>query len=122
VDVTLYVIAAVLIAVGAIGALIPAMPGIPLLFGGIWLLAWVDHYRHLGWWWLLGIAAIGSLLLGPFLGAVLGEFAAGNSVLRSAHVGVGTWLGLLFGTLVKMICALTMMALAATGWWWNRGA
>ncbi len=162
-DVTLYVIAAVLIAVGAIGALIPAMPGIPLLFGGIWLLAWVDHYRHLGWWWLLGIAAIGSsglivdllaaalgakrvaaspqavwgalvgtlfgvffglpgLLLGPFLGAVLGEFAAGNSVLRSAHVGVGTWLGLLFGTLVKMICALTMMALAATGWWWNRGA
>lgn len=162
-DATLYVIAAVLIAVGAAAAIIPAMPGIPVLFGGIWLLAWVDHNRHLGWWWLSGIAAVGSgglivdllaaalgakraaaspqavwgallgtlvgmffglpgLLLGPFLGAVLGEFTAGNSVLRSAHVGVATWLGLLFGTLVKLVCSLTMLAMAAAGWWWNRGA
>ncbi len=159
----LYLLAAVLIVAGLIGAIIPALPGMPLLFGGIWLLAWVDHYRHLGLWWLLGIAAMGvgglvvdllagalgakrvaaspqavwgallgtvigvffglpGLLLGPFLGAVLGELAAGNSVLRSAHVGVGTWIGLLFGTLVKLVCSLTMVAMAATGWWWNRGA
>jgi len=161
--ISLYLLAAVLIVAGAIGAIIPALPGMPVLFGGIWLLAWVDHYRHLGLWWLLGIAAIGvgglvvdllagalgakraaaspqavwgallgtligvffglpGLLLGPFLGAVLGELAAGNSVLRSAHVGVGTWIGLLFGTLVKLVCSLMMMAMAATGWWWNRGA
>jgi len=161
--ISLYLLAAVLIVAGLIGAIIPALPGMPLLFGGIWLLAWVDHYRHLGLWWLLGIAAMGvgglvvdllagalgakrvaaspqavwgallgtvigvffglpGLLLGPFLGAVLGELAAGNSVLRSAHVGVGTWIGLLFGTLVKLVCSLTMVAMAATGWWWNRGA
>jgi uncharacterized protein YqgC (DUF456 family) len=161
--ISLYLLAAVLIVAGLIGAIIPALPGMPLLFGGIWLLAWVDHYRHLGLWWLLGIAAVGvgglvvdllagalgakrvaaspqavwgallgtvigvffglpGLLLGPFLGAVLGELAAGNSVLRSAHVGVGTWIGLLFGTLVKLVCSLTMVAMAATGWWWNRGA
>jgi len=161
--ISLYLLAAVLIVAGAIGAIIPALPGMPVLFGGIWLLAWVDHYRHLGLWWLLGIAAMGvgglvvdllagalgakrvaaspqavwgallgtligvffglpGLLLGPFLGAVLGELAAGNSVLRSAHVGVGTWIGLLFGTLVKLVCSLTMVAMAATGWWWNRGA
>jgi uncharacterized protein YqgC (DUF456 family) len=162
-DVTWYVIAGALIVAGSIGAIIPAVPGIPLLFGGIWLLAWVDHYRHLGLWWLLGIAFIGSaglvvdllagalgakrvsaspqavwgavfgtligvffglpgLLLGPFVGAVLGELAAGNSVLRSAHVGVGTWIGLLFGALVKLVCSLMMVALTGAGWWWNRGA
>jgi uncharacterized protein YqgC (DUF456 family) len=158
--ITLYVIAAALILVGLIGAIIPALPGIPLIFGGIWLLAWADRYQHLGTWWLLGIAVIGlvglvvdllagalgakrvaaspqavwgallgtliglffglpGLLLGPFLGAVAGELAAGNSVLRSAHVGVGTWIGLLFGTLVKLVSSLMMVALAGAGWWWN---
>lgn len=159
-DITLSVIAVTLISVGLIGAIIPAMPGIPLIFGGIWLIAWADQYHHLGKWWLLGIAVIGGvglvvdllagalgakrvaaspravwgallgtviglffglpgLLLGPFLGAVAGELAAGNSVLRSAHVGVGTWIGLLFGTLVKLVASLMMVALAGAGWWWN---
>ena len=159
-EITLYVIAAALILVGLIGAIIPALPGIPLIFGGIWLFAWADRYQHLGMWWLLGIAVIGvvglvvdllagalgakhvaasqqavwgavagtviglffglpGLLLGPFLGAVAGELAAGNSVLRSAHVGVGTWIGLLFGTLVKLVSSLMMVALAGAGWWWN---
>ena len=161
-NIALVVIAAVLIAVGLVGAIVPALPGIPLIFGGIWLIAWADRYQHLGMWWLLGIAVIGTtglvvdllagalgakrvaasrkavwgallgtviglffgipgLLLGPFVGAVVGELAAGNSVLRSAHVGVGTWIGLLFGTLVKLVASLMMVALAGAGWWWNGG-
>jgi uncharacterized protein YqgC (DUF456 family) len=159
-QITMYIIAFTLLVVGLIGAIIPALPGIPLIFGGIWLIAWTDHYQHLGMWWLMGIAVIGivglvvdllagalgakrvaaspqavwgallgtviglffglpGLLLGPFLGAVAGELAAGNSVLRSAHVGVGTWIGLLFGTLVKLVSSLMMVALAGAGWWWN---
>jgi uncharacterized protein len=155
-------LAAALLAVGLVGAIVPALPGIPLIFGGIWLIAAVDHYRHLGLWWLVGIAFVGivgltadvlagalgakrvgaspravwgallgtaigvffglpGLLLGPFAGAVLGELAAGNSVLRSAHVGVGTWIGLLFGTLIKLVSSIVMMALFGTAWWWNRG-
>jgi uncharacterized protein YqgC (DUF456 family) len=57
-----------------------------------------------------------GLLLGPFLGAVAGELTAGNGILRSAHVGVGTWIGLLFGTLVKLVASLMMVALAGAGW------
>jgi uncharacterized protein YqgC (DUF456 family) len=157
----LYAIGATLIVAGLVGAVVPALPGIPLIFGGIWLIARVDQYRHLGLWWLVGIALVGAvgltidlvagalgatrvgasrravwgallgtvigpffglpgLLLGPFFGAVLGELAAGNSVLRSAHVGVGTWIGLIFGTLIKLVASLTMVALFAAGWWWNR--
>ena len=63
-DAVLYVVAAVLIVLGLIGALIPAMPGIPLIFGGIWLIAGLDHYRHLGKVWLISIAVIGALGLG----------------------------------------------------------
>jgi uncharacterized protein len=157
----LNILAAALIVIGAIGAVIPIIPGIPLIFGGIWLWAYVDRYSHLGWWWLLGIAAVGAmgmvvdlfagalgakrvgasrqavwgallgtliglflglpgLLLGPFVGAVIGELAAGNSILRSTHVGMGTWIGLIFGTLVKLVASLTMLGLFAVGWWWNR--
>ena len=162
-DIVLYVIAAALIVVGLAGAIVPALPGIPLIFGGIWLSAALDHYRHLGRWWLLSIALVGGvgltidllagalgakrvgasqlavwgalvgtaiglffglpgLLLGPFVGAVVGELASGNSVLRSTHVGVGAWVGLIFGTLVKLVSSLMMVALFAAGWWWNRGA
>jgi uncharacterized protein YqgC (DUF456 family) len=52
---------------------------------------------------------------------VLGELAAGNSVLRSTHAGVGAWLGLIFGTIMKLVSSLAMVALFAAGWWWNRG-
>jgi uncharacterized protein YqgC (DUF456 family) len=54
---------------------------------------------------------IPGLLFGPFLGALAGELASGTSVLRSAHVGIGTWLGLLFGTLVKLVLSFVMIGL-----------
>jgi uncharacterized protein len=159
--IALNIIAVGLILVGLACAVLPALPGIPVIFTGIWLLAGVDGYRHLGKGWLIGIAVVGivgismdllagvlgakrvgasrqalwgalfgtviglffgiaGLLLGPFLGAVLGELAAGNSPLRSTQVGVGTWIGLIFGTLMKLVCSLTMVALLGAGWWWNR--
>lgn len=160
-DILLYVIAIALIVAGLVGAIVPTLPGIPLIFGGIWLIAGVDRYRHVGLWWLLGIAGIGAigltldllagalgakrvgaskqavagalagtviglflglpgLLLGPFVGAVLGELAAGNSVLRSTQVGAGAWLGLIFGTIIKLVSSLMMVVLFGAGWWWNR--
>ncbi len=162
-DTALYVIAAVLIAVGLVGAIVPLLPGIPLIFGGVWLIAGLDHYRHLGLWWLIGIALIGAvglamdllagalgaqrvgasrqavwgamigtviglffglpgLLLAPFIGALAGELTSGNSVLRAAHVGAGTWIGLIFGTLFKLVTSLMMVAVFAAAWWWNRSA
>ena len=152
IDIALYVLAALLMLGGLAGSVLPMLPGIPMVFGGIWLAAAVDGYRHLGLWWLLIIGAIGAvgvivdfvagtlgakrvgaspralsgaaigtivgmflgipgLLFGPFIGALLGELASGTSVLRSAHVGVGTWLGLLLGTLLKLVLSFLMVGL-----------
>ncbi|MEP6546834.1 MAG: DUF456 family protein [Gammaproteobacteria bacterium] len=60
-DTLFYVVAVTLILAGLVGAIVPALPGIPLIFAGIWLIAGVDHYRHLGLWWLLGIATVGAI-------------------------------------------------------------
>lgn len=155
-------LAAVFILVGLVGAIVPVLPGIPLIFAGIWLIAGVDSYRHLGLGWLLGIAAVGAvglvvdllagalgakrggaspravwgaligtviglffgipgLLFGPFFGALFGELSAGNSVLRSAHAGISTWVGLILGTIIKLVSSLMMVALFGAGWWLNRG-
>lgn len=151
-ELALYVLAAALIVGGLLGSILPVLPGIPMVFGGIWLAAAVDGYRHLGVWWLVVIGALGvagiavdfvastlgakrvgasrralwgaalgtvvgmffgipGLLVGPFAGALIGELASGNSVLRATHVGVGTWLGLLFGTLVKLVISFVMVGL-----------
>jgi uncharacterized protein len=162
VHILLNALAAVVIIVGLVCAIVPVLPGIPLIFAGIWLIAGVDGYRHLGLGWLFGIAAVGAvglvadllagalgakrvgassqavwgaligtviglffgipgLLFGPFFGAVLGELSAGNSVLRSAHAGLSAWAGLIFGTIIKLVSSLMMVALFCAGWWLNRG-
>lgn len=155
-EIGLYLLAAALMVAGLAGSILPALPGIPAIFGGIWLAAAVDDYRHLGPWWLVAIALLGTfgvvvdfvagtlgakrvgasrnalwgasigtvvgmffgipgLVFGPFVGALAGELLAGNSVLRSTHVGVGTWLGLLFGTLIKLVVSCMMLGLFGLG-------
>ncbi|HEY4292987.1 DUF456 domain-containing protein [Luteibacter sp.] len=152
-DLVLYLLAATLVVGGVAGAVLPVLPGIPMIFGGIWLAAAVDEYRHLGWGWLVAIGIVGAagvaldffsaslgakkigaspralwgaavgtiagmffgipgLIVGPFAGAMAGELWSGTSVLRSAHVGVGTWVGMLVGILAKVVISFLMIGMA----------
>jgi hypothetical protein len=43
-------------------------------------------------------------------------------VHRSTQVGLQTWLGLIFGAILKLVCSLTMVACFGFAWWWNRVA
>ncbi|MBN8728245.1 MAG: DUF456 domain-containing protein [Xanthomonadales bacterium] len=147
-----YVLAALLIVAGFAGTVVPALPGVPLVFAGMLLAAWVDGFTHVGTVTLviLGVlallatlldfiagmlgakrvgasrralvgAAIGTvvgmffgipgLLLGPFLGALIGELGAGGSVSRATSVGVGAWLGFIVGTVVKLGVSFAMLGI-----------
>jgi uncharacterized protein YqgC (DUF456 family) len=53
---------------------------------------------------------IPGLILGPFVGAVLGEFAARRDLLRAGKVGLGTWIGLVLAAITKVILAFMMIA------------
>ena len=74
-DIALYVLAALLIVGGLAGSVLPSLPGIPMIFGGIWLVAAVDGYRHLGLWWLLIIGTLGGIgVIVDFIASTLGNW------------------------------------------------
>ena len=50
-----------------------------------------------------------GILLGPFIGAVLGELIARGGFAQAARVGIGTWLGLLFAAVAKLVIAFLMI-------------
>ncbi len=58
-----------------------------------------------------------GLVAGPFLGASLGEMAHGRAWRDASKIGLGTWLGLLLGALLKLMLAFWMLALFALAIW-----
>jgi uncharacterized protein len=59
---------------------------------------------------------IPGLLLGPFVGAVLGEYISQKDWNRAGKVGLGTWLGLIFGTAAKIAVAFAMLGVFVTAY------
>jgi uncharacterized protein len=146
----LWIGAIALIVAGSIGTIVPGLPGVLLIYGGMWLAAWIDGFTRIGWptLTLLGVLAalafaadllaslvgakrvgasrqalIGSLIgamagmslgllgliVGPFAGAVIGELIARRPIAAAARVGLGTWVGLMLGTLAKIALAVSML-------------
>lgn len=63
-----------------------------------------------------------GLLLGPFAGALAGELLhrrrlGASDLGDAAKIGFGTWLGILFGVVLKLGLAFAMLGLFALAWW-----
>ena len=158
-----YLIAIAMIVVGLVGTVLPALPGLPLVFAGMLVAAWADGFTNVPVWVLvllglltllslaidfwataLGAKRVGAsrlaiigamvgtfgglflgplgLLMGPFAGAIGGELIHRRSLLKqdlghATRIGVGTWFGILFGTVLKLALAFTMLGLFALAWW-----
>jgi hypothetical protein len=54
---------------------------------------------------------IPGLVLGPFVGAVLGEISSGTGWRQSSRAGLGAWLGMLFATAIKLAIAFLMIGI-----------
>jgi uncharacterized protein YqgC (DUF456 family) len=148
----LWILAIILMIVGALGIVLPALPGVPLIYAGMVLAASIDDFQRIGWitltvlglFTLIGFivdfaasamgakrvgasaravwgAVIGTvvglffgipgLILGPFIGAVIGEITVHGKVGTAGRVGLATWIGLLFGTLFKLAIAFSMLGI-----------
>ncbi|WP_313644006.1 DUF456 domain-containing protein [Stenotrophomonas sp.] len=152
-----YLVAALLVIVGIAGIILPALPGVPLVFVGLLVAAWGDGFERVGWLPLvvLGVltvisvivdviatvigaqkvgasklallgSAIGTvvglffmpigLFVGPFAGALLGEYLHGRQLGQATKVGLGTWLGIILGVALKLGLAMTMLGVFAAAW------
>ena len=152
-----YILAGVLILVGIAGTVLPALPGLPLVFAGMVLAAWTGDFQEVGvpMLVLLGLltvlslavdflatmfgakrvgasrlALVGSvigtfvglffgpigLFAGPFLGALAGELIHGRQIHAAAKVGLGTWVGIVIGTVLELGLAFAMLGLFALAW------
>lgn len=94
----LWALAALLVAVGIAGAVLPALPGVPLVFAGLVAAAWADDFERVG---ALPLVILGLLMLlsfvVDFLATVLGAKRVGATKLALAGAAIGTLLGLFFG-------------------------
>jgi uncharacterized protein YqgC (DUF456 family) len=154
-----YAVAAVLVVAGLAGTILPVLPGVLLVFGGLFLAAWADDFTRVGYVTLAIIGGLGLLafvadffasvlgakrvgaspqalfgagvggfaglflgipgvILGPFVGAALGEFFARGRLLQAGKVGFGTWLGLLVAAVAKVAIAVAMVAIFFVAYAW----
>lgn len=90
-----YVLAAVLVVVGVAGTVLPALPGLPLVFAGMLLAAWAGDFERIGIpvLVLLGVLTLLSMAV-DFWATAHGAKRVGAS--RKALVGtvIGTFAGL----------------------------
>jgi len=112
----LYGLAALLVIVGLLGVVLPALPGLPLVFAGMLVAAWAGGFEEIGVFTLvvLGLLTLVSFLVDfwatahgarrvgasrkALIGAVLGTFAG----LFFAPIGlfIGPFVGALIGELL----------------------
>ncbi|MDT8439305.1 MAG: DUF456 family protein [Wenzhouxiangellaceae bacterium] len=155
---SLWALGIVLMLVGLAGALLPALPGTPLILAGIVLLAWLNGFERIGPVTLLlfGLLSVLSLvidflataegarrfgagrgailgatlglvvglffglpglLLGPFVGAVIGHRLGEANLADSMRAGVGASLGVIAGTLTKVVISIVMLVWFSLAWW-----
>ena len=60
---------------------------------------------------VLGIILVGpaGIIFGPFIGAVIGELINRQTLEKSFKIGIGTLVGLLGGTVIKLIVQIMMI-------------
>lgn len=145
-------LAVVMVIVGLIGVVMPALPGHMLILAGLIVGAWANGFTRVGVWTLvvLGVialasygidfvagalgakhlgaspramtgAALGTLgglffglpgvIVGPFVGAVIGELTANRDIMKAGKAGVAAWIGFAIGTAVKVALAFLMIGI-----------
>ena len=151
-DIFVWFLAIVLMAVGLIGTVLPVVPGTVIILAAALIhQMMLGTEKSLGWWNIAGLvlltllsyavefaggyfgakrfgatkwgafgAMLGAivglffpfpgLIIGPIVGAVVGELLAGKRLVSAGRAGWGTLLGNLAGMLAKLTIALLMVS------------
>src|SRR5581483_8848657 len=101
-----WVLAISLIVIGTIGTFVPGIPGPVLVFGGMLLAAWIDHFSRVGSITVTILAVLTAIAIAVEIAAgVLGARRVGASRLALLGAAAGTIVGLFFGFVGILICS-----------------
>src|SRR5947207_15478562 len=94
----LLILATILVVLGLAGTVLPVLPGVLLVFAGLFLAAWAGDFARVG---AVGLSIIGALavlsLVADFAASLLGAKRVGASPLALAGAAVGGIVGIFFG-------------------------
>ena len=108
----LWIVAVALIVVGVAGVVLPALPGIGLVFAGILLAAWIGEFAVIGVWTvaLLGVlAAIGMTV--DYVATTIAAQRAGASRQGLIGAAIGTVVGVFTGLVGLVLMPLVGAAI-----------
>ena len=96
--VVLWIASGVLIAIGAIGLVLPILPGAPLIFIGALLAAWAENFAYIGPGSLIVLGVLTALAVAvDFVAGAFGARRFGASARAVTGATLGTIIGLFFG-------------------------
>ena len=134
-DILLYILGFLCIVLGLAGSVLPALPGPPLSYVGMLLIHFTDKVdftvtQLVVWGVLIAVVQVldfiipnigvivgmfagpAGIVLGPFVGAVIGEMLKTHDFSISLKAGFGAFLGFLAGTLVKVVLVIYLLIVA----------
>jgi hypothetical protein len=145
------IIAILLFLIGLAGTVLPVLPGVGIIYGGMIIYGVMTNFEYLdmNFFILQGIAcafilgvdfvasALGTkafegskhaakgavvgtiiglvffsplgIIIGPFVGAVAIELLTGSELKKSLRSGIGTLIGILGGTVIKILAEIIMI-------------
>ncbi|MCL2669494.1 MAG: DUF456 domain-containing protein [Syntrophaceae bacterium] len=93
-----WIIAVLLILAGVAGTVLPALPGAPLIFGGVLLAAWINDFQQISLPTVVLMAILaGFAILIDYVAAAMFAKRAGASRQGILGAAIGTLIGLFSG-------------------------
>jgi uncharacterized protein YqgC (DUF456 family) len=106
-----WLLALVLVVIGLAGVVLPALPGAPLIFAGLFIAAWAEDFVYVSVWTVAVLGVLAALSTAVDLWATMfgvKRFGASRRAVIGAAIGaiVGLFLGLpgvLFGPFIGAV-------------------
>jgi uncharacterized protein YqgC (DUF456 family) len=87
-----------MIVIGLAGTVLPALPGVALVFAGIALAAWIDGFTRIEGWTVVVVGVLTVIAFAAdYLSGVLGAKRAGASPLALVGAAIGVVAGIFAG-------------------------
>lgn len=107
----LWLVAILLVVIGIAGTLLPMLPGVPLVFTGLLLGAWLDDFSKVG---VLAISLVGVMALVAMVVDFVASFVTVKRAGASKYALLGAAIGAVAGLFMGILGLIVGTALGAT--------